>query len=40
MPPIQMILSQKQKHFSDAFATVWKSTQNFEHFLIKDNPHS
>ena len=36
---IQILLSQKQKTFSQFFSTFWKSTLNFEHFQKKDGPH-
>ena len=39
MQPIQILLSQKQKTFSQFFAPFLKSTLNFEHFRIKDDPH-
>ena len=35
-----MILSKKQKVFSEIFATLLKSTSNFEHFEQKEEPHS
>ena len=35
--PIQILLSQKQKTFSEFFSTFWKSTLNFEHFQKKTN---
>ena len=38
--PIQILLSQKQKIFSQFFAAFLKSTLNFEHFQNKDDPHS
>ena len=38
--PIQILLSQKQKTFSEFFAAFSKSTLNFEHFQKKDDPHS
>ena len=38
--PIQMQLSQKQKTFSQSFATFLKTTSNFQHFQKKDDPHS
>ena len=38
--PIQILLSQKQKIFSQFFAAFLKSTLNFEHFQKKDDPHS
>ena len=38
--PFQILLSQKQKTFSEFFAAFLKSTLNFEHFQKKDHPHS
>ena len=38
--PIQILLSQKQKTFSDFFAAFLKPISNFEHFQKKDDPHS
>ena len=38
--PIQILLSQKQKTFSQFFSAVLKSTLNFEHFQRNDDPHS
>ena len=38
--PIQILLSQKRKIFSQSFAAFLKSTLNFEHFQKKDDPHS
>ena len=38
--PIQILLSQKQKTFSQFFSAFLKSTLNFEHFGKKDDPHS
>ena len=38
--PIQILLSQKQKTFSQFFSEFSKSTLNFEHFQKKDHPHS
>ena len=38
--PIQILLSQKRKSFSNFFSTFSKSTLNFEHFQQKDDPHS
>ena len=38
--PIQILLYQKQKAFSQFFAAFLKSTLNFEHFQKKDDPHS
>ena len=40
MQPIQILLSQKQKTFSEFFSAFLKSTLNFEHFQKKDDPHS
>ena len=37
--PIQMILTQKQKNFSQFFSAFLKSRLNFEHFGTKDDPH-
>ena len=37
---IQILLSQKQKTFSEFFSAFLKSAINFEHFLKKDDPHS
>ena len=34
MQPIQIILSQKQKTFSEFFSSFLKSTLNFEHFQM------
>ena len=34
--PIQILLSQKQKTFSEFFSPFLKSTLNFEHFLKKN----
>ena len=36
--PIQILLSQKQKTFSQFFFAFLKSTLNFEHFQRKDDP--
>ena len=33
--PIQILVSQKRKTFSELFSTFLKSTLNFEHFLKK-----
>ena len=33
--PIQILLSHKQKIFSEFFSAFWKSTLNFEHFQKK-----
>ena len=38
--PIQILLSQKHKTFSQFFSSILKSTLNFEHFRKKDDPHS
>ena len=38
--PIQILLSQKQKTFSQFFFEFSKSTLNFENFQRKDHPHS
>ena len=38
--PIQLLLSQKRKTFSQFFAAFLKSTLNFEHFQKKDDPLS
>ena len=38
--PIQILLSQKQKTFSQFFFEFSKSTLNFEKFQRKDHPHS
>ena len=38
--PIQILLSQKQKTFSQFFSAFSKSTFNFEHFQKKYDPHS
>ena len=38
--PIQILLSQKRKTFSQLFSKILKPTLNFEHFQKKDDPHS
>ena len=38
--PNQMLLPQKQRTFSEIFATFLKYRLNFEHFQTKDDPHS
>ena len=38
--PIQILLSQKKKSFSQFFSAFLKCTLNFEHFPQKDDPHS
>ena len=40
MQPIQVLLSQKKKTFSEIFSGFLKSTLNFDHFQTKDDPHS
>ena len=40
MQPIQILLSEKPKIFSEFFSAFSKSTLNFEHFQKKDGPHS
>ena len=40
MQPIQILLSEKRKTFSEYFSAFLKSTLNFEHFQKKDDPHS
>ena len=40
MQPIQILLSHKQKTFSQFLSAFLKSTLNFEHSGIKDDPHS
>ena len=37
---IKMVLSRKQKYFSDFFSPVLRSKLNFEDFQKKDDPHS
>ena len=38
--PIEMVVSQKRKTFSEFFSAFLKSILNFEHFQKKDDPHS
>ena len=38
--PIQILLSQKQKTFSELFSAFLKSAFNFERSRKKDDPHS
>ena len=38
--PIQILLSHKQKTFSQLFSAFLKSTLNFERFGKEDDPHS
>ena len=40
MERIQMLLSRKQKTFSEFFSSFLKSSLNLEHFQKKDDPHS
>ena len=40
MQPIQILLSEKRKTFSEFFYAFLKSTLNFEHFQKKDDPHT
>ena len=40
MQPIQILLSHKQKTFSEFFSALLKSALNFEHSGEKDDPHS
>ena len=40
MEPIQILLSQKQKTFSEFSSPFSKSTLNFEHFQKKNDSHS
>ena len=37
--PIQMLLSQKQKRFSECLSAFPKSILNFKHLQKKDDPH-
>ena len=37
---IQILLSEKQKSFSEFFSSFLKSTLNFQHFRKKDDTHS
>ena len=38
--PIQILLSQKVKTFSEFFSSFFKASLNFEHFQKKDDAHS
>ena len=38
--PIHLLLSKKQKTFSQFFSAFLKATLNFEHFAKKDHPNS
>ena len=40
MQPIQILLSEKRKTFSEYFSAFLKSTLNFEHLQKKYDPHS
>ena len=40
MQPIHILLSHKQKTFSEFFSAFLKPTLNFEHCRKKDDPHS
>ena len=40
MLPIQILLSENPKIFSQFFSAFLKSTLNYEHFQKKDDPHS
>ena len=40
MQPIQILLSQKQKTFSQFFSAFYKSALNFEHSRKRDDLHS
>ena len=40
MQRIRMLLSRKQKTFSQFFSSFLKSSLNLEHFQKKDDPHS
>ena len=40
MQPIQILLSQKRKTFSQFFSAFLKCTLNFSHFQKKDDSHS
>ena len=40
MQPIQILLSPKQKTFSQSFSAFLESRFNFEHSRIKDDPQS
>ena len=40
MQSVQIQLSTKQKIFSELFSGFFKSSLNFEHFEIKEDPHS
>ena len=38
--PFEILLSEKQKTFSEFFSSFVRSTLNFEHFRKKDDTHS
>ena len=38
--PIQILVSQKEKSFSQFFSAFLKSTLNFQHFQKNDDPHT
>ena len=38
--PLQILLSEKQKRFSEFFSSFLKCTLNFQHFRKKDHTHS
>ena len=40
MQPIQILLSEKEKSFSEFFSSFRISTLNFQHFQRKDKTHS
>ena len=40
MQRVHMLLSRKQKTFSQFFSSFLKSSLNLEHFQKKDDPHS
>ena len=40
MQPLQILLSEKRKTFSEFFSAFLKSTLNFEQIQKKDDPHS
>ena len=40
MQRIQMLLSRKQKSFSEFFSSFLKSSLNLKHFQKQDDPHS
>ena len=40
MQPLQILLSEKRKTFSQFFSAFLKSTLNFEQIQKKDDPHS